>query len=139
MQWIRLSLIYRERRKHLTGVPLRGSLITHSLGTMERTPFQKALPSPATQDLIQQDLPRFTFLSMKVGTSRDLLVCTNPSMLGGSSLLCIIQRVPGNRAQVGNGRMAILTITNSSFTRRSLMATREDACPSLLVATMTIP
>ena len=94
---------------------------------------------PATQDLIKEDLPRCTFLSMQAGTSRDLPVCTNLSMLGGSSLLCIIQRVPGNRAQVGNGKTIILTTTSSSLTRRSPVATREDACPSLLMATTTIP
>jgi len=60
-------------------------------------------------------------------------------MLGESSLLCIIQRVPGNRAQVGNGRTTILTTTSSSLVRRSPAATREDACPSLLMASMTIP
>jgi hypothetical protein len=41
-------LTCRERRKHLVGVPLRGSLATRSLSTMEKTLFQKALPSPAT-------------------------------------------------------------------------------------------
>jgi len=74
---------------------------------------------------------------MQVGTSRDLLVCTNLDMLGGSSLLRIIQRVPGNRAQVGNDRMTILTTTSCSPMRRSLVATRENACPSLLMASMT--
>ena len=49
-------------------------------------------------------------------------------------LLRIIQRVPGNRAQVGNGRTTILTITSSSPMRRSPAAIREDACHSLLVA-----
>ena len=48
MQWIRLSLICREGRKHLVGVPLRGSRATHSLDTVETTPFQKVLPSSAT-------------------------------------------------------------------------------------------
>jgi len=60
-------------------------------------------------------------------------------MLGGSNLLLIIGRVLGNRAQVGNGRMAILITTSSSLVRRSPAASREDACPSLLVASMTTP
>ena len=60
-------------------------------------------------------------------------------MLGGNNLLRIIGRVPGIRAQVHNGRVATLTTISSSQMRRSLVATREDACPSLLVASMTIP
>ena len=136
MQWICLFFICRERRKHLARVPLQGSLVTYSLGTAETTPFQKALPSLTTHDLIKKDLPRCTILCMRVGTSRDLPVCTNLNMQGGSSLLCIIQRVPGNRAQVGNGRTTILTTTSSS-PMRSPATTREDACPSLLVASTT--
>ena len=49
-------------------VPLQGSLATCSLDTVEMTPFQKALPSLAIQDLIKQDLPRCTILCMQVGT-----------------------------------------------------------------------
>ena len=60
-----------------------------------------------------------------------------PRYLGGSNLLLIIQRVPGNRAQVGIGRTTILTTTSSNLLRRSAAATREDVCPSLLVASMT--
>ena len=56
-----------------------------SLDTVETTPFQKALSSPATQDLIKQDLPRCTILCMQVRTSRDLPVCSNLNMLGGAA------------------------------------------------------
>lgn len=74
---------------------------------------------------------------MQAATSRDLPLCTNLDMLGGSSLLHIIQRVPSNRAQVGNGRTTILTTTSSSPMRRSPAATRVDACPSLFMASTT--
>ena len=60
-------------------------------------------------------------------------------MLGWSNLLHIIQRVPGNRAQVGNDRTSKFTTTSSNLMMRSLVATREDACPSLPVVTTTIP
>jgi hypothetical protein len=72
-------------------------------------------------------------------TSRDLPVCTNLDMLGGSNLPCIIWRVPGIRARARNGKTATLTTTSNSSMRRFPVASREDACPSLLAASMTTP
>ena len=120
-------------------MPLQGSLITRSLITMEMTPFQKALSSLATQDLIKQDLPRCTFLSMQARTSRDPPTCTNLSMLVGSSPLLSTLRAPRSRAQVINGNMATSTTINSSPIKKFQAATREDVCPSLPVATMISP
>jgi hypothetical protein len=56
---------------------------------------------------------------MQARTSRDLPVCTNLDMLGGSNLLYIIQRVLGSRAQASNGRTVILTTISGSIMRRS--------------------
>jgi hypothetical protein len=122
MWWIHLSLIYRGRRQHLVEALLRDSLATHSPNTMVMTLLQKDLPSLAMQGRTNRDLPMGTILSMLVGS--------NPL----STL-----RAHGNRAQAGNGSTAILTTTSNSPMKKFQVATREGACPSLLVAIMISP
>ena len=45
-------------------------------------------------------------------------------------------RAPGSRVQVINGRMTTSTTISSNYMKKFQAATREDVCPSLLVAIM---
>ena len=129
-----LSLICRKRKQHLVGALLRDLRATGSPSTVVMIPFLKDLPS----------------LAMQAGTSRVLLACSSPSMLGGNLLTCTspsmlvgsipllsMLRAPSIRAQVRNGRMATLTTISSSNMKKSQVAIREDIYPSLPMATMT--
>ena len=73
---------------------------------------------------------------MQARITQNLPICTSPSILVGSSPLLGTLRALGSRAQVSNGNMATSTTISSSPMKKFQAATREDVCPSLLVAIM---
>jgi hypothetical protein len=87
------------------------------------TSFQKDQLSPA----------------MQVRISWDLLACTSPSMLVGSNPLLSTPKASSNLFQASSGTMVTSTTSSNSPMKKFQGATREDVCPSLLVAIMISP
>jgi hypothetical protein len=113
---LRLSLICRERRKHITGALLQDLHTTRSPGTMVMIQFPKDLPSLTMQARTSRVLPACTSPSM---LDRNLPTYTSPSILVGGSPLLSTLSAPGIRAQVRNGRMATSTTISSSTMKKS--------------------
>ena len=83
-----------------------------------------------TQFLKDRHIP-----AMRAGINRDLPGCISPSKLVGSSPHLITPKALGSRVQVSSG--TIETSTTTSNNTKFQVATREDVCLSLPVATMT--
>jgi hypothetical protein len=122
MWWSLLFLICRRKDKSLAGVFLPDSHMTRTRGIMVKTPFQQVCPSPTTPDSIKQDYPSYII----------------QGMMARSNPLPITRRHHGSKDQVHSVSTRILTTTSNRSTRRSPVTSKEDACPSLHEASMTI-
>ena len=73
---------------------------------------------------------------MQDGINQDLPASTSPSKLVGINHLCISLKAPGNKVQASNGTMETSTTTSNNTMKKFQVATKEDVCLSLPVATM---
>ena len=74
---------------------------------------------------------------MQAWINWDLPTCTSPNKLVGINHPLITLRAPGNKVQASNGTTTTSTSTCNNTMKKFQVATREDVCLSLPVATMT--